>query len=93
MGTHTDAPIHWVTGKDGADIGSIPVQTLVGPACVIEKTAETEAASITEEEAKWLIDRFGPGVLGEPEQRLIQLLKSLSPPSLERLSEVMNRAA
>lgn len=57
------------------------------------ETAETEAASITEEEAKWLIDRFGPGVLGEPEQRLIQLLKSLSPPSLERLSEVMNRAA
>jgi kynurenine formamidase len=44
VGTHVDAPIHWVTGKDGADIGSIPVQTLVGPACVIDKTAETEAA-------------------------------------------------
>src|SRR6201994_3924064 len=44
VGTHVDAPIHWVTGKDGADIGSIPAQTLVGPACVIEKTAETEAA-------------------------------------------------
>ena len=43
-GTHVDAPIHWVTGKDGADIGSIPPERLVGPACVIDKTAETEAA-------------------------------------------------
>ena len=23
VGTHVDAPIHWVTGQDGADIGSI----------------------------------------------------------------------
>ena len=44
VGTHVDAPIHWVTGKDGLDIGSIPPQTLVGPAYVIDKTAETEAA-------------------------------------------------
>jgi kynurenine formamidase len=43
VGTHLDAPIHWVTGKDGADVGSITPQTLVGPACVIDKTAETEA--------------------------------------------------
>ncbi|MFZ0092187.1 MAG: cyclase family protein [Solirubrobacteraceae bacterium] len=44
VGTHVDAPIHWVTGRDGLDIGSITPDTLVGPACVIEKTAETEAA-------------------------------------------------
>jgi kynurenine formamidase len=44
VGTHVDAPIHWVTGQDGADIGSITPQTLVGPACVIDRTAETEAA-------------------------------------------------
>lgn len=44
VGTHVDAPIHWITGKDGADIGSIAPQALVGPACVIDKTAETEAA-------------------------------------------------
>jgi kynurenine formamidase len=43
VGTHLDAPIHWITGKDGADVGSITPQTLVGPACVIDKTAETEA--------------------------------------------------
>jgi kynurenine formamidase len=44
VGTHVDAPIHWVTGQHGADIGSIKPSTLVGPACVIDKTAETEAA-------------------------------------------------
>jgi kynurenine formamidase len=42
-GTHLDAPIHWITGKDGADVASIPPSSLVGPAVVIEKTAETEA--------------------------------------------------
>ncbi|MEA2398051.1 MAG: hypothetical protein QOK25_1607, partial [Thermoleophilaceae bacterium] len=43
VGTHVDAPIHWITGQNGADIGSIPPRSLVGPACVIDKTAETEA--------------------------------------------------
>jgi kynurenine formamidase len=43
VGTHLDAPIHWVTGKDGNDVASVPPQQLVGPACVIDKTAETEA--------------------------------------------------
>ncbi len=45
VGTHVDAPIHWITGRDGADIGSIPATTLIGPACVIDVTAETEAAN------------------------------------------------
>jgi kynurenine formamidase len=44
VGTHVDAPIHWVTGRDGLDIGSVEPTTLVGPACVIDKTAETEAS-------------------------------------------------
>jgi len=57
------------------------------------EAAESDAATITEEEAKWLLGRFGAGGLGEPEQRLIDLLKSISPPSLDRLSEVMSRAA
>ena len=43
VGTHVDAPIHWVTGKDGADVASVPPEMLIGPACVIDKTAETEA--------------------------------------------------
>src|SRR5437763_10476319 len=43
VGTHIDAPIHWVTGKDGDDVASIPPSRLIGPACVIDKTTETEA--------------------------------------------------
>ncbi len=43
VGTHLDAPIHWVTGKDGHDVASIPPASLIGPACVIDKTAETRA--------------------------------------------------
>ncbi len=57
------------------------------------ESSESDAAMITEEEARWLLGRFGAGGLGEPEQRLIDLLKSISPPSLDRLSEVMSRAA
>jgi kynurenine formamidase len=43
VGTHLDAPIHWVTGKDGADVASVAATSLIGPACVIDKTAGTEA--------------------------------------------------
>lgn len=39
-GTHVDAPIHWVSGRDGKDIASIEVERLVGPAVVIDKSAE-----------------------------------------------------
>jgi kynurenine formamidase len=40
VGTHFDAPIHWVTGKDGQDVASVPAARLVGPAVVIDKSAE-----------------------------------------------------
>ncbi len=42
-GTHIDAPIHWITGKDGKDVASIPPGQLVGPARVVDKTAQTAA--------------------------------------------------
>jgi kynurenine formamidase len=42
-GTHLDAPIHWITGRHGADVASIPPRSLVGPACVVDKTAEADA--------------------------------------------------
>ena len=37
-GTHFDAPIHWVTGKDYANNAThnIPVDRFIGPACVID---------------------------------------------------------
>ena len=31
VGTHFDAPIHWITGKDGEDLSSVPPSRLVGP--------------------------------------------------------------
>ena len=39
-GTHFDAPIHWLTGKDFDDVSEVPVQRLVAPAVVIDLTAE-----------------------------------------------------
>jgi kynurenine formamidase len=43
VGTHFDAPIHWVTGRDGEDVASVPPAKLVGPAAVIDKSAEAAA--------------------------------------------------
>jgi kynurenine formamidase len=42
-GTHFDAPIHWVTGRDGEDVASVPPERLIGPAVVIDKSAESAA--------------------------------------------------
>ncbi|HEX7267728.1 MAG TPA: cyclase family protein, partial [Streptosporangiaceae bacterium] len=42
-GTHVDAPIHWVTGREKADVSQIPVGHLVAPAVVIDKAADAAA--------------------------------------------------
>jgi len=42
-GTHFDAPIHWISGRDGEDVGSVPPSRLVGPAVVIDKSREVAA--------------------------------------------------
>jgi len=41
-GTHFDAPVHWITGKDLPNnaCDTIPVGQFVGPACVIDVTRE-----------------------------------------------------
>lgn len=41
-GTHFDAPVHWITGKDLADntCETIPAGRFIGPACVIDVSAE-----------------------------------------------------
>ena len=41
-GTHFDAPIHWVSGKDLKDnsVDLIPPRLFVGPACVLDITKE-----------------------------------------------------
>ena len=35
-GTHLDAPNHWVTGRDGGDVASIPAARLIAPAVVLD---------------------------------------------------------
>jgi kynurenine formamidase len=44
-GTHFDAPVHWVTGKDLPQnaCDTIPARRFVGPACVIDVTREVAA--------------------------------------------------
>lgn len=40
IGTHLDAPVHWATGHDGKDVAQIEPARLVGPALVLDVTAE-----------------------------------------------------
>ena len=41
-GTHFDAPVHWITGKDRANntTDTLPVRQFVGPACVVDVSKE-----------------------------------------------------
>jgi kynurenine formamidase len=43
-GTHFDAPIHWISGKDLANnaCDTIPASRFIGPACVIDVTGDVE---------------------------------------------------
>ncbi len=40
VGTHFDAPIHWVTGRDNKDVSQVPARQLIAPAVVIDKSRE-----------------------------------------------------
>ncbi|MGH6991060.1 MAG: cyclase family protein, partial [Stellaceae bacterium] len=61
-GTHFDAPIHWVSGKDlpNNSVDTIPVSAFIAPACVIDISKQSAAnpdyelsvADITAWEAK-----------------------------------------
>src|SRR2546429_5120400 len=43
-GTHFDAPVHWVSGKDLPDstVDHIAPKKFIGPACVIDVTKDVE---------------------------------------------------
>jgi kynurenine formamidase len=43
VGTHFDAPVHWITGQDGLDVSQVPPAQLVAAAVVIDKSAECAA--------------------------------------------------
>lgn len=40
VGTHFDAPVHWVTGRDGIDVSQVPPHHLVAPGVVVDVTNE-----------------------------------------------------
>ena len=44
-GTHFDAPIHWISGRDlpNNSVDTIPAQHFVAPACVIDCSAQSAA--------------------------------------------------
>jgi kynurenine formamidase len=63
LGTHFDAPIHWVTGREGEDVSEVPVAKLIGPAVVIDKSrecAEDPDFLLTVEHVKTFEREHGP---------------------------------
>lgn len=79
-GTHFDAPIHWLTGRDLDDVSQVPVQRLVAHAVVIDLTEEAKEPGFLLErkhveawigqhgplpEGAWLLYRTGWSRLGQ----------------------------
>lgn len=42
-GTHFDAPVHWLPGRELDDVSQVPVGRLIGPAAVLDFSAEAAA--------------------------------------------------
>ena len=43
IGTHLDAPVHWISGREGKDVSQIEPERLMGPAVVLDFAAEATA--------------------------------------------------
>jgi kynurenine formamidase len=39
VGTHVDAPVHWLSGQDGPSVDRIPLSTFIAPAVVLDASA------------------------------------------------------
>ncbi|MEV6868345.1 cyclase family protein [Streptosporangium subroseum] len=86
-GTHFDAPVHWVTAKDGEDISQVPVGRLIAPAVVLDFSAESaedpdflleiehvkawEQANGPLPEGGWLLYRTGWDVHSHDQERFL----------------------
>jgi len=42
-GTHFDAPVHWISGRDREDVSEIPVTSLIAPAAVLDFSEQAAA--------------------------------------------------
>jgi kynurenine formamidase len=57
-GTHFDAPAHWITGRDGEDVATVPARKLVGPAAVLDFSDENgpHTPGISPACSRWLAE-------------------------------------
>lgn len=61
-GTHFDAPVHWISGKDYQHVDEIPAKRLIGEACVIDITEKCEKDPdycMTIEDIKEFEEKYG----------------------------------
>ncbi|WP_448616942.1 cyclase family protein [Modestobacter sp. URMC 112] len=86
-GTHFDAPNHWVTGRDGEDVASVPARRLVAPVVVLDFSAQVaedpdfllEVEHVREWETVhgplpaggWLLYRTGWDVRSDSQERFL----------------------
>ena len=62
-GTHFDAPIHWISGRESKDVSQVPPRHLIGPAVVIDRSAESAENPdylLTANDARAFEDEHGP---------------------------------
>jgi kynurenine formamidase len=63
VGTHFDAPVHWITGRNGDDVSTVPPRRLIGPAVVIDMSARAAADPdylLTVDDIREFESRHGP---------------------------------
>src|SRR5215213_1640916 len=63
IGTHFDAPVHWITGREGLDVAQVPPRHLVAPAVVIDRATESAKDPdylLTVEDVRVFEDEHGP---------------------------------
>jgi kynurenine formamidase len=63
VGTHFDAPNHWITGRGEASVDRVPVRHLIAPAVLIDKSSEAAGNPdylLTVDDIKQFEARHGP---------------------------------
>jgi kynurenine formamidase len=86
-GTHFDAPVHWVTGKDGEDVSQVPPEKLIATAAVldfskqaaedpdfllgVEHVQQWESAHGPLPDGGWLLYRTGWDARSDDQQRFL----------------------
>ena len=62
-GTHFDAPIHWISGRESKDVSQVPPRHLISPGVVIDRSAESAENPdylLTADDVRAFEDEHGP---------------------------------